>query len=242
MNVVDYLRFIGASDQTAKEVKIFNLSDFLADRFKTLSDKYYYANRNLAIKRAAWGSFLYMIISIIIGTVYFTWAVYGISLSLIFALFIFGLPFSVLFILSTQGFAWLEGRIVEGMLGVRMPRRPIFFPKEGKWIDRLKMYLRDKRTWFTLLYMILLMPISVVYITIWTVSFGVSILLIGSPVIQEIFHLPMVTLGSKMVFMPIWSLPLLTLLGFIFLTAFLHLAKKIGQFHGRFAKRMLVIE
>ena len=55
---LDYLRFIGASDQTAKEVKIFNLSDFLADRFGKLSDQYYHANRNLAIKRASWGSFL----------------------------------------------------------------------------------------------------------------------------------------------------------------------------------------
>ena len=31
---LDYLRYIGASDQTAKEVKIFNLSQFLADRFR----------------------------------------------------------------------------------------------------------------------------------------------------------------------------------------------------------------
>lgn len=55
---LDYLRFIGASDQTAKEVKIFNLADYIAKRFKELSDKYYLANRSIAIKRAAWGSFL----------------------------------------------------------------------------------------------------------------------------------------------------------------------------------------
>jgi ATP-binding cassette, subfamily B, bacterial len=55
---LDYLRYIGASDQTAKEVKVFNLADFIADRFKSVSDKYYLANRNLAVRRAAWGSFL----------------------------------------------------------------------------------------------------------------------------------------------------------------------------------------
>ena len=37
---LDYLRYIGASDETAKEVKIFNLADFLADRFKQVSDRY----------------------------------------------------------------------------------------------------------------------------------------------------------------------------------------------------------
>ena len=34
---LDYLRFIGASDQTAKEVKIFGLENFLAERFEYLS-------------------------------------------------------------------------------------------------------------------------------------------------------------------------------------------------------------
>ena len=55
---LDYLRYIGASDETAKEVKIFSLADFLADRFKELSDKYYFANRKIVVKRALWGSAL----------------------------------------------------------------------------------------------------------------------------------------------------------------------------------------
>ena len=53
---LDYLRYTGASDETAKEVKIFGLSNFLTDRYRFLSDKYYKANKNLAIRRASWGS------------------------------------------------------------------------------------------------------------------------------------------------------------------------------------------
>lgn len=55
---LDYLRYVGASDTTAKEVKIFGLSDFLAQRFEKLSWKYYRANRVLSIKRASWGTLL----------------------------------------------------------------------------------------------------------------------------------------------------------------------------------------
>jgi ATP-binding cassette subfamily B protein len=55
---LDYLRYIGASDTTAKEVKIFNLSDFLANRFAELSHKYYLANRKIAVQRAGWGVLL----------------------------------------------------------------------------------------------------------------------------------------------------------------------------------------
>lgn len=53
---LDYLRYIGASDVTAKEIKLFSLADFLSERFSKLADKYYLANRALAIKRAVWGS------------------------------------------------------------------------------------------------------------------------------------------------------------------------------------------
>ena len=52
---LDYLRYIGASDETAKEVKLFNLSDFIVDRFKTLSNKFYIDNKKLSVKRASWG-------------------------------------------------------------------------------------------------------------------------------------------------------------------------------------------
>lgn len=52
---LDYLRYIGASNETAKEIKIFGLEGFIADRFKVISDKYYKANRALALRRAAWG-------------------------------------------------------------------------------------------------------------------------------------------------------------------------------------------
>ncbi|TYB78921.1 ABC transporter ATP-binding protein [Bizionia myxarmorum] len=52
---LDYLRFIGANNQTAKEIKLFGLTDFIVDRFKNLSDEYYQLNKKLAVKRSALG-------------------------------------------------------------------------------------------------------------------------------------------------------------------------------------------
>ncbi|WP_114941049.1 ABC transporter ATP-binding protein [Mucilaginibacter endophyticus] len=54
---LDYVRYLGASDETAKEVKIFGLADFIINRFKTLSDKFYTDNSKLAVRRSAWGTF-----------------------------------------------------------------------------------------------------------------------------------------------------------------------------------------
>ena len=53
---LDYVRYLGASDETAKEVKIFNLSGFLTDRFRLLSNKFYKDNKRLVIKRSLWGT------------------------------------------------------------------------------------------------------------------------------------------------------------------------------------------
>jgi ATP-binding cassette, subfamily B, bacterial len=58
---LDYIRYIGASDETAKEVKLFNLAGFLINRFKSLSTKFYIDNRKLAIKRSGWGTLFSLI-------------------------------------------------------------------------------------------------------------------------------------------------------------------------------------
>ncbi|WDS36559.1 ABC transporter ATP-binding protein [Pseudoxanthomonas sp.] len=55
---LEYVRQTGASVETAKEVKIFNLHRFLIDRYRTLSLKLFSANRVLAKRRAIWGTAL----------------------------------------------------------------------------------------------------------------------------------------------------------------------------------------
>ena len=53
---LDYLRYIGANDKTAKELKLFGLAHFISDRFERLSYAYYKLNRKLSINRGLWGS------------------------------------------------------------------------------------------------------------------------------------------------------------------------------------------
>ncbi len=55
---LDYLRYVAASDRTAKEMKLFGLSDYFIGRYAELADDYYQANKGVAIKRAATGGVL----------------------------------------------------------------------------------------------------------------------------------------------------------------------------------------
>ncbi|WP_131196822.1 ABC transporter ATP-binding protein [Lichenihabitans psoromatis] len=52
---LDYLRYLGSSTETAKEIKLFGLSGFLAERFGRFADAMYAENSGLAVRRAAWG-------------------------------------------------------------------------------------------------------------------------------------------------------------------------------------------
>jgi ATP-binding cassette subfamily B protein len=55
---LDYLRWLGASNESAKEVKIFGLGEYLVQRSRTLFERFYAENKHLAIHRAVHGTLL----------------------------------------------------------------------------------------------------------------------------------------------------------------------------------------
>ena len=48
---LDYLRYVGASDKTAKEIQMFGLAPWLVERYRELADRFYEENRKLSVKR-----------------------------------------------------------------------------------------------------------------------------------------------------------------------------------------------
>lgn len=190
----------------------------------------------------AWGALLYMLISMVTGIVYFTWVVTGLSLSLSLAIFIFGLLFAVFFIVSLRGLALLEGRIVEGLLGVRMPRRSVFFQKDATWFERLKTNIADKHVWLSLVYFFFQMPLGVIYFTLIVTLFSLSVGLMAAPLVQSILGIPIISIGVMRYYLPSWAAPLSLLVGFLIWTLTMHLGRLIGQLHGKYAKTFLVTD
>jgi len=191
----------------------------------------------------AWGSILYMLIAFVTGVFYFTWAVTGLATSISFALFIFGLPFALLFFLSVRGLALLEGRLVEGLLGVRMPRRPLFTQPNLKWLDRLKELAMDRHTWFSILYMLIQFVLGIVYFVLFVTVLSFSFSFIAIPFIQEVFDRGVILVsGDIYSYVPTFLYPVLILGGVLLWTTFMNLARGIGQLHGRMAKALLVTD
>ena len=196
----------------------------------------------VVIEPRAWGALLYLLFTLATGIIYFTWAVTGISLSLSLLILIIGIPIAGLFILSTRGLALLEGRMVAALLGIRMPHRPLFSPKDkGIWA-KFKSLLTDKYTWFSMVYMLLQLPLGITYFTVFITLISMSLALVAAPIWSWALNLPMVTNNGTQYILNGWVTPFLTVAGVILFFATLHLAKVIGSLHGKLAKAMLVRE
>ncbi len=55
---LDYLRYLGASSESAKEIKIFGLGNYLTDRARALFERFYADNKKLGVERATHGALL----------------------------------------------------------------------------------------------------------------------------------------------------------------------------------------
>jgi hypothetical protein len=190
----------------------------------------------------AWGSLFYLLFSLVTGIIYFTWVVTGISLSLGLLVLIVGLPIAGLFLLSVRGITLVEGRLIEALLGVRMPRRPLFSRRDIGWWQKFKGLITSGNTWTALAYMILQLPLGIIYFTVFVMLIALSAWLIGSPIWQLGFDIPLAMAYPYEYYFANWALPLAVIGGILLITATMHLAKLAGKGHGLLAKALLVRE
>src|SRR5262249_41136020 len=151
-----------------------------------------------------------------------------------FAILIFGIPFALLFIGSVRVLALVEGRIVEGLLGVRMPRRlPSTIPQDETIMARIRDALTDSRTWSSLFYLLLMLPFGFIFFVIAVTGLSVSLGFIGgglwSLVTNDASHIRIdaaPVLAHLLHTAP--GLILLVFAGLLLLFFVLHIARGIG--------------
>jgi uncharacterized membrane protein len=188
----------------------------------------------------AYGALLYMLLSLATGIFYFTWVVTGLSLTLGLAVLVIGIPFGIAFFASVRGLSLLEGRLVEVMLGERMPRRPAYAQSEGTLMARVGAIFSDPRTWSTLCYQLLMLPLGIVYFTLAVTALCLAFAFAALPVVQAIEGHAMVWFNDTAWYLPLWTLPLTVLAGLALLMLTLHGARGVGRLHGLLAKHLLV--
>ncbi|HEX3949236.1 MAG TPA: sensor domain-containing protein [Steroidobacteraceae bacterium] len=197
----------------------------------------------------AYTSLFFLLLALPTGIIYFVLAVTGLSLSAGFSVLIIGVPFFLLFMAICRVVSLAEGRLIEAMTGVRMPRRPVYQGQAMGFWARMGEMLKDRRTWTTIAYFIVRLPIGIAYFVIAIAGLAVSLSLIALPVIGVLAQQGWFGVGGVEAFstaQPEWAfhtvfgIPLLGLAGVLLLTSLMHLTRGIGRLHALFAKSMLV--
>ncbi|MFZ2507739.1 MAG: sensor domain-containing protein [Steroidobacteraceae bacterium] len=192
-----------------------------------------------------WTALFYMLLALVTGIFYFTVTVTGLSVSAGLIVLIIGIPVFLLFTGFTRVLALAEGRLVEGLLGQRMPRRPVY-PSRGMPIfERIKEMLTDRRTWTTMFYFLLMLPLGILYFTIAItgISMGLGLVIgsIASVLLGAGFGSGGISIDDGIYFGPSPALsPLIFIAGVLLLTGVMHLVRGVGRAHGSFAKHLLV--
>ena len=194
----------------------------------------------------AYTSLLFMVFALLTGMAYFAFAMLGMSLSAGLAVLIIGIPFFLAFMAVGRVLSLAEGRLIEAMTGERMPRRPLYAAAGAGFMVRIGAMLKDARTWSTLAYFVLMLPLGVIYFVIAVTGLTLSLSLIGAPLLATAGHWGWLggDLGDVHIapdwLAGLWAAPLLVAIGVLLLTVLLHLARLIGRLHARFAKTLLV--
>lgn len=194
----------------------------------------------------AYTSLFFMLLSLVTGIVYFTFAVTGLALSFGLAILIVGFPFFLAFIGMTRVISLGEGRLLEAITGERMPRRPLHPGAPASFFARIGHMLKDPRTWSTLAYFLLMMPLGILYFTLAVTLLSIGVSFAALPffklwdaVTGHDYFVRHVNLGVD--FLDNWvGYVILGILGVLVITALMHLARGIGHVHGRVAKALLV--
>lgn len=193
---------------------------------------------------AVYKALIYMLLSLATGIAYFIIVVAGMSTCVPLLILIIGIPLFLLFLGAVRGIALFEGRLVEWLLGTRMPRRPRATPPNAGIMERIGFWLKDGRTWASMAYMLLMLPLGIVYFTIAVAGLASGLGLLASPLWawaawgrENYFIHEGVTYSWTFHW---WLVPLVMIAGAVILTGVMHLVRWIGRGHAAFAKAMLV--
>ena len=184
---------------------------------------------------------LYMILSLGTGIAYFTIVVTGLSLSGGMIVLVIGLPLLLLFLGVVRGMSLFEGRLVEVLLGTRMPRRPRAEPHGAGLVQRMWFWVKDGRTWLAMVYMLLQLPLGIAYFTVAVTGLATGAYLIALPFSQLAVGHTYINYGVSHEFLfHTWQMPFSVIVGALLLVVWLHLIRVIGRGHAAYAKGMLV--
>jgi hypothetical protein len=194
-------------------------------------------------ERRAYTTLLYLLLSLATGILAFVWTVTGISLSLGLMILVVGLPLALAFLAGTRLLAVGELHLLRLLVGAPA-EVPGPVPAGTGFLDRLKALATDGRTWTSLLYFVLHLPLGLAYFSAFVTLLATGLSLLAVPVARLLhasgridFDLACLdAVGNH----PTLAAVLCGLVGLALVPLTLHLALLLGRFQTWLARHLLV--
>ena len=213
-----------------------------------------------------YGAIFYMLLSLPLGVLYFTTVVTGISISIPMLLLVVGLVILPLFMLIVRFLSLTEGYITQTLLGANIPVRDFDEVAEaddlddesedgasafGRFWSWFKRSFSDARSYTSMIYMLLMLPLGIAYFTIAVTGFAVSFAFIAAPIAKMLglsddmhIHVGDADPGFVVTSAEILNSPagvvIMMVGGLIGLILMLYISRGLGWFQARLAELMLV--
>jgi len=199
--------------------------------------------------RRAYTTLLYLLLCLATGILSFTFAVTGLSLSLGLAILVIGLPLMVAFLASTRLLAVAEVHLLRLLVDEEASAAPALLPHgQGFW-ERLGALIKDHRTWTSLLYFVLHLPLGLAYFTMLLTLLGLGLGFLAVPLARLLhgggsFGMDLECLNASglswLSLHPNQAVLLCGLLGLLLIPLTFHLALLLGRFQVWLARHLLV--
>lgn len=215
--------------------------------------------------RWAWGSTLFWVVGLVPAILYFTLIVTGVSLSLGLLPMLIGPMVLVGLLGLTRGLALLHGRLIETLVGVRMPRRTapvagmISSNGSSNWVVRqllrIWLWLRDGRSWLAMLLLVVNLPVAITGFTIAVTLLSLAFAFAATPFASIFAEVGGMTEGAQLMNLGVWKVTvgpggvvemprfayvLGPILGLLLMTLALWVMKGLGVVYGQGVKAIQV--
>jgi hypothetical protein len=184
---------------------------------------------------------LYLFLAFPLGLGYFLFLVIGLSLGIGLIVTIVGVPLLVLMLEAWRGLGFWEARLTSALLGARIaPGNPPVHRGGGWFWRRLTSEVQDPRTWTSLLYLFLMLPLGTIYFAATLALLSSSLWAIAAPLVWPGTHTLFLSgPDGWQVDFPFWSTIPLASGGIVSLFISLHVVNLLGWLHSRLAETLL---
>jgi hypothetical protein len=196
----------------------------------------------VALQGRAYLNLIYLLIMLPLGIIYFTFVIAGFSISISLLILIIGIFIAFLFLVLVRGISTFHLHYASSLLGFELPTKVETTTTSKGFFAHLKKVLADGKTYTSMFYMFLELPLGITYFTIIITLLAISVAFILTPILWVLNDEGILFLsGHNWVWNEDFGYTLLlSLLGIMLYIGTLHLGRLLAKIEEFLCKNLLV--